>query len=76
MMAMKKKPTVTVTYDGQILTENTSYKLTYANNKDAGTASVTINGINSLHGQIVKNFIIKKGRSECTDGIDTDGRNN
>lgn len=46
----EKKPAVTVTYDGQTLKENTSYKLTYANNKDAGTASVTIDGINSLHG--------------------------
>lgn len=69
MMAMKKKPTVTVTYDGQILTENTSYKLTYANNKDAGTASVTINGINSLHGQIVKNFIIKKADQNAPTGL-------
>ena len=65
----EKKPTVTVTYDGQILTENTSYKLTYANNKDAGTASVTINGINSLHGQIVKNFIIKKADQNAPTGL-------
>lgn len=40
----EKKPAVTVTYDGQTLTENTSYTLTYADNKNAGTASVTING--------------------------------
>lgn len=65
----EKKPTVTVTYDGQILTENTSYKLTYANNKDAGTASVTINGINSLHGQIVKNFIIQKANQNAPTGL-------
>ena len=33
----EKKPAVTVTYDGQTLTENTSYTLTYADNKNAGT---------------------------------------
>lgn len=65
----EKKPAVTVTYDGQILTENTSYKLTYANNKDAGTASVTIDGINSLHGQIVKNFTIQKANQNAPTGL-------
>lgn len=43
MMAMKK-PAVKVIYDGQTLIENTSYTLTYADNKNAGTASVTIKG--------------------------------
>lgn len=65
----EKKPDVTVTYDGQTLTENTSYTLTYANNKDAGTASVTIDGINSLHGQIVKNFTIQKANQNAPTGL-------
>ena len=65
----EKKPAVTVTYDGQTLTENTSYILTYANNKDAGTASVTIDGINSLHGQIVKNFTIQKANQNAPTGL-------
>lgn len=65
----EKKPAVTVIYDGQTLTENTSYTLTYANNKDAGTASVTIVGINSLHGQIVKNFTIKKADQNAPTGL-------
>ena len=65
----EKKPDVTVTYDGQTLTENTSYTLTYANNKDAGTASVTIDGINSLHGQIVKNFTIQKADQNAPTGL-------
>lgn len=65
----EKKPAVTVTYDGQTLTENTSYTLTYANNKDAGTASVTIDGINSLHGQIVKNFTIQKADQNAPTGL-------
>ena len=65
----EKKPAVTVIYDGQTLTENTSYTLTYANNKDAGTASVTIVGINSLHGQIVKNFTIQKADQNAPTGL-------
>ncbi len=65
----EKRPAVTVTYDGQTLTENTSYTLTYANNKDAGTASVTIDGINSLHGQIVKNFTIQKADQNAPTGL-------
>lgn len=65
----EKTPAVTVTYDGQTLTENTSYTLTYANNKDAGTASVTIDGINSLHGQIVKNFTIQKANQNAPTGL-------
>lgn len=65
----EKKPAVKVIYDGQTLIENTSYKLTYANNKDAGTASVTIDGINSLHGQIVKNFTIQKADQNAPTGL-------
>ena len=65
----EKKPAVTVTYDGQTLTENTSYTLTYADNKNAGTASVTIDGINSLHGQIVKNFTIQKADQNAPTGL-------
>lgn len=60
---------MTVTYDGQTLTENTSYTLTYADNKNAGTASVTIDGINSLHGQIVKNFTIQKANQNAPTGL-------
>lgn len=58
-----------VTYDGQPLTENTSYRLTYADNKNAGTASVTIDGMNSLHGQIVKNFTIQKANQNAPTGL-------
>lgn len=65
----EKKPAVTVTYDGQTLTENTSYTLTYADNKNAGTASVTIDGINSLHGQIVEYFTIQKADQNAPTGL-------
>ncbi len=65
----EKKPAVTVTYDGQTLIENTSYTLTYADNKNAGTASVTINGKNSLHGQIVEYFTIQKADQNAPTGL-------
>ncbi len=76
----EKKPAVTVTYDGQPLIENTSYTLTYANNKDAGTASVTIVGKNSLHGQIVEYFTIQKADQNAPTGLTStaetiDGKN-
>lgn len=60
---------MTVIYDGQTLTENTSYTLTYADNKNAGTASVTIKGKNSLHGQIVEYFTIQKANQNAPTGL-------
>lgn len=65
----EKKPAVKVIYDGQTLTENISYTLTYANNKDAGTASVTIDGKNSLYGQIVEYFTIQKANQNAPTGL-------
>lgn len=65
----EKRPAVTVSYEGQTLAEGVSYTLTYANNKNAGTASVTIDGKNSLHGQIVKNFTIKKANQNAPTGL-------
>ncbi|MCI6240839.1 MAG: hypothetical protein MR625_06475 [Clostridium sp.] len=47
----------------------TSYTLTYADNKNAGTASVTIDGINSLHGQIVEYFTIQKADQNAPTGL-------
>lgn len=47
----------------------TSYTLTYADNKNAGTASVTINGKNSLHGQIVEYFTIQKADQNAPTGL-------
>lgn len=52
----------------------TSYTLTYADNKNAGTASVTINGINSLHGQIVEYFTIQKADQNAPTAETIDGK--
>ena len=65
----EKRPAVTVSYEGQTLTEGVSYTLTYANNKNAGMASVTIDGKNTLHGQLVKEFTIKKANQNAPTGL-------
>lgn len=65
----EKRPAVTVTYDGQTLTENISYTLTYANNINAGTATVTIDGMGTLHGQTVKEFTIEKANQNAPTGL-------
>lgn len=51
-------PTVSVTYGGKALVKDTDYKLTYANNKNIGTATVTIAGIGKYEKSLTKNFTI------------------
>jgi len=53
-------PAVSVTYKNNKLTAGTDYKLTYRNNVNAGTASVTITGIHKYSGSVTKSFIINK----------------
>lgn len=65
----EKRPAVTVIYDGQTLTEGISYTLTYANNKNAGTATVTIEGKGTLHDQTVREFTIKKANQNAPTGL-------
>ena len=59
MMERKKKPSVTIAdvnswldenNDYQYLEEGVDYTLSYSNNTNAGTASVTITGINCYTG--------------------------
>ena len=52
------EPTVTVTYNGTQLTENTDYTKTYINNINIGTASVQIAGIGDYEGTKTVNFTI------------------
>ena len=54
-------PTVTVKYGGTTLTQGTDYTIDlWSNNKNAGTASVTVTGMGAYSGSIVKNFTINK----------------
>lgn len=52
------KQDITITLDGQVLSEGTDYELTYANNTKAGKASVTIKGKGAYSGLIKKTFKI------------------
>jgi hypothetical protein len=54
------KPVVTVKDGDTTLKLGTDYKVAYANNKDAGKATVTITGMGDYEGVITKNFLIKK----------------
>lgn len=57
-----KKPAVTVKAGSKKLTINKDYKVTYKNNKQVGTASVTVTGMGSYSGTLTKTFkIIPKG---------------
>ena len=55
-----KCPTVTVILNNQTLSNNIDYKITYTNNINAGTASVTITGKGNYSGKIVKKFTINQ----------------
>ena len=65
----EKKPAVTVSYGGKTLTEGKSYSCIYADNIDAGTATVTIKGENAMHGQIVEEFTIDKAKQKAPTGL-------
>ena len=45
-----KEPEVTVTKDGGALTAGVDYEVEYSNNTNAGTATVTVTGINNYNG--------------------------
>ena len=54
-----KKPAVSVYYNGILLSENVEYSLTYSDFVIAGTAKVTVTGINSYTGSVTKEYTIK-----------------
>lgn len=55
-----KKPTVSVHYNnGILLSENVDYSLTYSDFVVAGTAKVTVTGMNSYTGSVTKEYTIK-----------------
>ena len=53
-----KKPTVSVYYNGILLSENVDYKVTYSKNNAPGRATVKITGIGNFAGSVSKTFII------------------
>ncbi|MBO5858308.1 MAG: hypothetical protein J6R20_00820 [Clostridia bacterium] len=58
-----QEPDVTVTIGGKILTEGKDYTIAFADNINAGTATVTVTSAGDYEGEIVKTFEIKKADS-------------
>ncbi|MCD7882271.1 MAG: CAP domain-containing protein, partial [Lachnospiraceae bacterium] len=68
----EKKPVVTVAYGSTVLTEGTGYTLSYSNNVNAGTATVTITGMGYYTGSVDKTFTISpKDLEESMVELDT-----
>ena len=61
-----KKPVVTVEGKGHTLEEGKQYKVKYVNNKNVGTATVTITGIGEYTGTIIRKFTIFPKTSKLT----------
>ena len=55
-----KKPDVTLKYNGIKFKKNTDYKVTYADYKNAGTGTVTVQGINNFSGTVKLTYTISK----------------
>ena len=53
-----KTPAVTVTLNGKTLTRDTDYTVSYKDNVEPGTATVTVKGINKYKGKAVATFEI------------------
>jgi len=54
----QQRPTVTVTDDAATLIENTDYTLSFSNSINAGTVTITINGIGAYSGSITRTYTI------------------
>jgi hypothetical protein len=59
-------PVITVKDDSAVLVQNTDYTVTYKNNVNAGTATVTIAGLGKYTGEVTKTFLIKKAGNTIT----------
>ena len=60
-------PEPVVTYAGYTLLPGKNYEVKYANNKDVGTASVTITGLLGYEGTVTKEFKINKPKEPETE---------
>lgn len=54
------KPEVTVVVDGKTLTKDVNYEVSYSNNVEPGTASITITGKDNYAGSATMTFVIEK----------------
>ncbi len=67
-----KEPVVTVTYNGTTLQEGTDYTVSYNDNTNAGTATVSLTGIGNYTGTLSSEFTIAKAEQNITAEIDSD----
>ncbi len=58
---------IEVKYGDKTLTEGIDYTVSYQNNIDPGTASVTIRGIGSYEGEVVREFYVLPGKTKRGD---------
>jgi hypothetical protein len=63
----EKTPTVTVEFKGNKLTEKTDYEVSYDNNVNVGTATVTVTGIGNFAGEVEKTFTISQAQNKWVD---------
>lgn len=72
------KPTVKVinSASGEVLTKSGNYTVSYKNNTNVGTATVTVKGKGNLQGTITQTFKIVKGTPtiECADSFSKNGK--
>ncbi len=64
-----KTPSVTVTLDGKTLALNTDYTVAYTNNKNVGTATVTITGKGAYTNSKTAGFTIQAASQNTTNSI-------
>ena len=62
----EKKPGMVMSYQGMSLKEGKDYTLSYSNNVQPGTATVTVTGIGNYTGTLYRTFIIEGKPSEPT----------
>ena len=61
-----QQPAVSVVLNGKTLAQGTDYTLSYANNTNAGTASVTVKGTGDYKGTATGSFTIAKANQSLT----------
>lgn len=60
----RRIPAVTVKYGGKALKKGVHYKVSYKNNRNVGTATVTVTGIGKCTGKITKKFKINPPKTK------------
>ena len=66
------KPQITVTLAGKLLVSDTDFRVSYKNNANAGTATITITGIGDYTGTVSRTFIIARAAQSLSAKISAD----